>query len=328
MSDRLFDRLPVRISTSDLHHWILRKKFFYIRAYDFGVQFSFKFAGLGIPNPTMTAKNAFRTSKRAASHLKDGISGQGEMNHINHGQVVMEARTEHRGSHRQEHVANLNSTLAKFADDKQRIVRRAADHSIGAWLSVFPCAKQKAVLSPREFRDGLCMRYQLPLQHLHDRCDGCGAHFSLDHGLNCPKGGNVIEQHNEIRDMVGQLASMAYVHVTREPVVRESREHGDGRGLVCDLAVRGVWQPQTEALFDFRVCNADTQSYVNRHVTAVTAWQEQRRTSTRKLAGSATRISLPSSSPRTEFCNVKGSTSSSGWQRALLTSGPSRTARQ
>ena len=30
-----------------------------------------------------------------------------------------------------------------------------------------------------------------------------------------------------------------------------------------------MWQPQTEALFDFRVCNADAQSYVNRHVTAV-----------------------------------------------------------
>ena len=39
--DRLFDRLPVRISTSDLHHWIQRKKIFHIRAYDFGVQFSF-----------------------------------------------------------------------------------------------------------------------------------------------------------------------------------------------------------------------------------------------------------------------------------------------
>ena len=39
--DSLFDRLPVRISTSDLHHWILLKKIFHIRAYDFGVQFSF-----------------------------------------------------------------------------------------------------------------------------------------------------------------------------------------------------------------------------------------------------------------------------------------------
>ena len=121
-----------------------------------------KFAGLGIPNPTATAKNAFRTSKRPASHLTDAISGQGEMDHITHGQVVMEARTEHRGSRRQEHAANLNSTLANFADDKQRIVRRAADHPIGAWLSVLPCAKHNAVLSPWEIRDGLCMRYQLP----------------------------------------------------------------------------------------------------------------------------------------------------------------------
>ena len=39
---RLFDRLPVRISTSDLHHRILRKKLYHIRPYDFGVQFSFK----------------------------------------------------------------------------------------------------------------------------------------------------------------------------------------------------------------------------------------------------------------------------------------------
>ena len=38
---RLFDRLPVWISTSDLHHRILRKKIYHIRAYDFGVQFSF-----------------------------------------------------------------------------------------------------------------------------------------------------------------------------------------------------------------------------------------------------------------------------------------------
>ena len=41
---RLFDRLPVRISTSDLHHRILRKKLYHIRAYDFGVQFSFNWS--------------------------------------------------------------------------------------------------------------------------------------------------------------------------------------------------------------------------------------------------------------------------------------------
>ena len=33
--------------------------------------------------------------------------------------------------------------------------------------------------------------------------------------------------------------------------------------------MRGVLQPQTEALFDFRMCNTDAQSYANRPVTAV-----------------------------------------------------------
>ena len=64
---------------------------------------------------------------------------------------------------------------------------------------------------------------------------------------------------------------MVYSHVTSEPVVREASTAVGERnqcGLVCDLAVRGVWHPQTEALFDFRVCNADAQSYVNRPVTA------------------------------------------------------------
>ena len=71
-----------------------------------------KFSGLGIFNSTTTAKIAYQTSKRATRHLTDAISGQGEMDHITHGQEVMEARTEYRGSRRQEHTANFNNRLA------------------------------------------------------------------------------------------------------------------------------------------------------------------------------------------------------------------------
>ena len=162
--------------------------------------------------------------------------------------------------------------MSSFSQSKHRAVRRAADHHIGAWLSVTPSIKNNADLSPREFREGVAMRYQKSLVQMPCVCDGCGAEFSVDHGLNCPKGGNVIERPNKIRDVTGQLASMAYSHVTSEPVVREASTAGgdhDQCGLVCDLAVRGVWHPQNEAWFDFRVCNADAQSYANGPVTAV-----------------------------------------------------------
>ena len=69
-----------------------------------------------------------------------------------------------------------------------------------------------------------------------------------------------------MQDVAGQLAALAFPHVTKEPVVRHGS--GDEDGLICDLVVRGVWNPQTEALFDVRVVNTDAQSYVTCPVVA------------------------------------------------------------
>ena len=110
--------------------------------------------------------------------------------------------------------------MAQFGESTQRALNRAKDFSTGPWLSSFPSVKNDTVLSPQEFRNGLAMRYNKPLLNLPGSCDGCGAAFSLDHGLNCAKGGNVIRRHNEVRDALGQLAALAYPHVTVEPVVR------------------------------------------------------------------------------------------------------------
>ena len=71
--DRLFDRLPVRILTSDLYHWILRKKIFHIRAYDFGVQFSFK-----LHSPTYVSRISLF---HLAPHCEDE-------QHLRQGQVI------------------------------------------------------------------------------------------------------------------------------------------------------------------------------------------------------------------------------------------------
>ena len=151
--------------------------------------------------------------------------------------------------------------LFRHFRNQSNVVHMAADHPSGAWLSVLPSIKNNAVLSPQEFRDGVSLRYQKPLMKLPSVCDGCGSRFSVDHGLNFPNGGNIIQHHNEIRDVTGQLASMPYPHVTCEPVVWEAGTGDSNENAhICDLAVQGVWQPQTKALFDFRVCNTDAQS--------------------------------------------------------------------
>ena len=62
----------------------------------------------------------------------------------------------------------------------------------------------------------------------------------------------MIRRHNEVRD-VGQLASTGYSYVISEPVVREHGVGGNGDGgLVCDLGVRGVWNPKEKCYLTSR----------------------------------------------------------------------------
>ena len=116
-----------------------------------------------------------------------------------HRSCLTSARLEARNCRRQEHRDQFGLAVQGFSESKQSTIRRATDHPIGVWLSVLPCPKNDSVLSPREFRDGLAIRYQKPLLQMPGICDGCGAPFSLEHWLNRADGGNLIRRHNEVR---------------------------------------------------------------------------------------------------------------------------------
>ena len=108
-------------------------------------------------------------------------------------------------------------------------------------------------------------------------CDGCGAPFDLVHALDCKKEGLVTQHHNEVRDALGDIAALAFKEVTREPVVREADETRGISALVADLGVRGIWQPQAEALFDIRVIDTDAQSHAHRSVNGVLATEKEKK---------------------------------------------------
>ena len=76
-------------------------------------------------------------------------------------------------------------------------------------------------LSAQEFRDALLLRYGTTPPDLPHRCDGCGACFSVEHALQCKKGGLVTARHNELRDELGSLAAMAFTPkaVCNEPMI-------------------------------------------------------------------------------------------------------------
>ena len=74
----------------------------------------------------------------------------------------------------------------------------------------------------------------------------------------------MTQRHNEVREAIGDLSALTWNQIKREPVIREADPQEDVPALRADLAVRGVWFSQTEALFDIRVVDTDAQSYVNR----------------------------------------------------------------
>ena len=93
-----------------------------------------------------------------------------------------------------------------------------------------------------------------PLLQLPPFCDGCSAPFTTTHALDCQKGGLVSQRHNEIRDLLCDLSSMAWSKVTKEPVVTEPSSDSSGGGLIADC---GIWQRQSTALFDVRITDSN-----------------------------------------------------------------------
>eukprot|EP01025_Chloroclados_australasicus_P069986 TRINITY_DN9994_c0_g2_i4.p3 TRINITY_DN9994_c0_g2~~TRINITY_DN9994_c0_g2_i4.p3 ORF type:complete len:267 (-),score=14.02 TRINITY_DN9994_c0_g2_i4:178-978(-) len=154
-----------------------------------------------------------------------------------------------------ENIANMLPTL------QSRAVKRAIECNNSGWLTVLPIKRDNFDLSAYQFRDALALRYGKQPCNLPSECDGCGQPFDVQHGLDCRTGGLVIQRHNEVRDVLGSVTNLAYKQVLKEPIIREAIPEQNQQKLIADLAIRGFWQPQIQALFDIRVVDCDVVSY-------------------------------------------------------------------
>lgn len=139
--------------------------------------------------------------------------------------------------------------IGHFDALQQRAILRVKDCN-SYWLSVVPLQSHHFDLSSQEFRDALALRYRKLLLSLSSFCDGCSAPFSVEHALDCCVSGIVGQCHNELWDAIGDLAALVWGQVQWEPVVHESSlADCDSDTLIADLKIRGVWQPQVDAIF-------------------------------------------------------------------------------
>ena len=102
----------------------------------------------------------------------------------------------------------------------------------GAWLDSIPRRLNGAELSQEELWDIICLRYGLMDQYIPTTCDGCGKKLLIEHALLCPKGGLVIEWHDNAENYWSTLGcrSLTTSDIYYGPKINISTVHRESTG--------------------------------------------------------------------------------------------------
>ena len=86
-----------------------------------------------------------------------------------------------------------------------------------------PIDEMGLTLNKGEFRDALKLRYDWEI------CV-CGDVLNVDHAMVCRRGGFIIQRHNELRNLEGDMLSMVCNDVQIEPVLQKLKGESLSRG--------------------------------------------------------------------------------------------------
>ncbi|KAL7477562.1 hypothetical protein ACHAW6_003394 [Cyclotella cf. meneghiniana] len=241
-----------------------------------------KSGGLAICNPTIAAESLFRTSQAAAAYLSRSLLCNDPISTHHHRAAVCSTGASSRKEHRDGETAFLQAILERSLPKVKKCLEQAG--ATGAWLSTIPDCFTGMELTKTEWLDNIALRYGSQPPHLPSRCNGCNEGFTVDHALNCKKGGLVGIRHDDACDEWAHLCSLAFsnARVEIEPPIHYGHDSSD-RSPCCtttpppptspndiagdeargDVLVHSFWQCTRGTIFNIRICEMDTRSYAN-----------------------------------------------------------------
>ena len=165
-------------------------------------------------------------------------------------------------------------------------VQQSRNKGASSWLNAIPIEEHGLALNKQEFRDSLCLRYNLPLPNLPSYC-ACGETFTVNHALSCKKGGFVAQRHDTIRDLLTSHISKVCRNVETEPLLQpldnevfNLQSTVTSRKARLDMKAGGFWTPGVTAFFDVRVTHVNSRS--NQGKLTATIFKEQENKKKRK----------------------------------------------
>ena len=229
--------------------------------------------GLGIPNVVKESAQQFVGSTKITSIHKQAIVDQlGDMPKTDHDGLTAHERIQQHISEKAEAMKEAVSKLDESLPEQLlKFVKQTRDRGAGNWLTTLPLVSQGFSLSKSEFRDGLRLRYNIPINDIPSYCV-CGDRFNTSHALDCKKGGFVSQRHDNIRDLFTGLMNRCCNNVSSEPHLTdlqgESFQHRTAnttQGARLDI----------KAYFDVRVTHVNAKSQAHKSTASIFKKHEQ-----------------------------------------------------
>ena len=166
-----------------------------------------------------------------------------------------------------------------LSPDLLQAMQQTRDKGASSWLNAIPIEEHGLALKKQEFRDSLCLRYNLPLPNLPSYC-ACGEMFTVNHALSCKKGGFVAQRHDTIQDLLTSHISKVCRNVETEPLLQPpDNEVFNLQSTVTSREGRlgmkagGFWTTGV-TFFDVRVTHVNSRSNQGKYTATIFKEQE------------------------------------------------------
>ena len=226
-----------------------------------------RMGGMGLPIPSEISDEQYRNSRTINAKLTTMVCNQQKI-HEDINEKVKEAKLEAKLKKNERYDRVLEEIKANLGStEKAKALEAAQEKGASNWLNALPLKAQGYALDKQSFRDAIFTRYGIPLKRLPSHCV-CGETFSVEHALNCKKGGFISSRHNEVRRITAELLREVCIDVEEEPLLQEITGEVFKRKTTkvdkearLDISARGFWMRGQKVFCDVRVFNPLTKCY-------------------------------------------------------------------
>ena len=226
-----------------------------------------RLGAIALANPTHETDLDFLCSTKITEALTEAILHQ-DFQYTE--EVIthqLEAKTEAQKLRRDQATRTFDQLNESLPNSLKHSIDLAQEKGASSWLTSLPIAEFGFTLHKGAFHDTLALRYNWQPLQAPSTCE-CGAKFSVEHALSCPKGGFPSIRHNEIRDLTANLLTEVCSDVCIEPELQPvtgevftGATSNSQDGAQLDIAVNGFWGGRSERTFlDVRVFNPHAPS--------------------------------------------------------------------